>query len=66
LHRTQEAGFDLTLDHKRKTSSQGFYVHEMTRLALLRSAGEAESAMEGDYAAGVRSWDGPAVLQHRC
>ena len=34
MHRMQEAGFDLTLEHKCKTSAQGFYLHEMTRLVL--------------------------------
>ena len=34
MQRMREAGFDLTLEHKSKNSSQGFYLHETTRLVL--------------------------------
>jgi hypothetical protein len=40
MQRMREAGFDLTLEHKSKNSSQGFYLHEMTRLVLEPSARE--------------------------
>jgi hypothetical protein len=34
MHRIEEAGFDLTLEHKSRRNPDGFYRHEMTRLVL--------------------------------